>query len=174
MSSDDLTDLLVAARDGDRLALSVVVRRLYPDVVRYCAARVAPEAAEDVAQEVFVRVVRGVGGFRGEASARTWVFAIARNTCADAVRSRVRQRGREQVGLPAAAAALDESPSADDGLDLALLLGELDVDRREAFVLTQLSGMTYSEAAEVLDVPIGTIRSRVARAREDLIALLGD
>lgn len=172
MSTDELTDLLVAAREGDRLALSVVVRRLYPDVVRYCAARVAPEVAEDVAQDVFVRVVRGVEGFRGDASARTWVFAVARNACADAVRGRVRQRGREQVGLPAMASQLDESPSADDGLGLALLLGELDVDRREAFVLTQLSGMTYAEAADVLDVAIGTIRSRVARAREDLIALL--
>lgn len=173
LATDELTDLLLAARNGDRLALSVVVRRLYPDVVRYCAVRVAPAVAEDVAQDVFVRVVRGVDGFRASASARTWVFAIARNACADAVRRRVRQRGRETVGLPATAADLDEVPSAEDGLGLALLLAELDPDRREAFVLTQLSGMTYDEAAGVLDVPIGTIRSRVARARADLIALLG-
>ncbi len=172
MSTDELTDLLVAARDGDRLALSVVVRRLYPDVVRYCATRTAPEVAEDVAQDVFVRVVRSVGGYRAEASARTWVFTIARNTCADAVRGRVRSRGREQVGLPDDAPALDGAPGADDGLGLALLLDELDPDRREAFVLTQLSGMTYAEAAALLDVPIGTIRSRVARARADLVDLL--
>ena len=172
MATDELTDLLVAAGNGDRLALSVVVRRLYPDVVRYCATRVAPEAAEDVAQDVFLRVIRSVEGFRADASARTWVFAIARNACADAVRGRVRRRGREEVGLPLGVEGHGESPGADDGLALELLLDELDADRREAFVLTQLSGMRYDEAAAVLDVPIGTIRSRVARAREDLVKLL--
>lgn len=175
LATDELTDLLVAASAGDRLSLSVVIRRLYPDVVRYCAVRVAPEVADDVAQDVFLRVVRGVEGFEARSSARTWVFAIARNTCADAVRGRVRQRGRELVGLSPDAGdppAGGTTPGADDGLGLALLLDELDDDRREAFVLTQLSGLAYAEAAAVLDVPIGTIRSRVARAREDLIALL--
>lgn len=172
LQSDELTDLLLAAREGDRLALSVVVRRLYPDVVRYCAVRVAPEVAEDVAQDVFLRVVRGVPRFEGRSSARTWVFAIAHNACADAVRGRVRRRDREEVGLPPGAEAGGGAPGADDGLGLALLLDELDAERRDAFVLTQLSGMTYAEAAALLDVPIGTIRSRVARAREDLIRLL--
>ena len=173
LSADDLTDLLVAASSGDRMALSVVIRRLYPDVVRYCAVRVAPEVAEDVAQDVFVRVVRGVERFEGRSSARTWVFAIAHNACADAVRKRVRQRGRELLGLPGDGHHTDEAaPGADAGLDLTLLLDDLDDDRREAFVLTQLSGLSYQDAADVLGVPIGTIRSRVARAREDLVALL--
>lgn len=173
LSADELTDLLVAASSGDRMALSVVIRRLYPDVVRYCAVRVAPDVAEDVAQDVFVRVVRSVDRFEARSSARTWVFAIAHNACADAVRKRVRERGRELVGLPARDAEDEEvTHGADDGLGLLLLLDELDTDRREAFVLTQLSGLSYQDAAEVLDVPIGTIRSRVARAREDLVALL--
>lgn len=155
------------------MALSVVIRRLYPDVVRYCAVRVAPEVAEDVAQDIFVRVVRSVERFEGRSSARTWVFAVAHNACADAVRRRIRTRGREVVGLPTDDGTLaDALPAADDGLGLALLLDELDADRREAFVLTQLSGLSYQEAADVLDVPIGTIRSRVARAREDLVALI--
>lgn len=174
LATDELTDLLVAASAGDRVALSVVVRRLYPDVVRYCAVRVAPAAAEDVAQDVFLRVIDAVEGFEGRSSARTWVFAVARNACADAVRRRVRSRGRETLGLPDAAAGEAATPAADDGLDLALLLEELDDDRREAFSLTQLAGLTYREAAAVLEVPIGTIRSRVARAREDLVALLAD
>lgn len=173
MSTDELTDLLLAARDGDRLALSVVIRRLYPDVVRYCAVQVAPAVAEDVAQDVFLRVTRGVHGFEGRASARTWVFAIARRACVDAVRGRIRRRGREVVGLPDADLG-DETfaAGADSGVEIAALLDELDEDRREAFVLTQLVGSSYAEAAEVLGVPIGTIRSRVARAREDLVALL--
>lgn len=175
MDDDELTTALLAARDGDRLALSGVVRHLWPDVVRYCAVRVAPDVAQDVAQEVFERVTRGVHRYRGDASARTWVFAVARNTCADEVRRRVRRRGREVVVDPAdvpAAAAPDAATAS--GIDLLELLDELDPDRREAFVLTQLSGLAYAEAAEVLGVPIGTIRSRVARARGDLVALLED
>lgn len=174
---DALTRQLLAGADGDRLALSAVVRALYPEVVRYCAVRVAPEVADDVAQEVFLRVTRSAGSFRGDSSARTWVFAVARNTCADAVRRRVRTRDREVVADVEAdhTAALDAAhpqPDAGDGLDLALLLDELDPDRREAFTLTQLSGLSYAEAAAVLDVPVGTIRSRVARARGDLVELL--
>lgn len=174
---DQLTEQLLAAADGDRLALSSVVRALYPEVVRYCAVRVAPEVADDVAQDVFLRVTRSVGSFRGDSSARTWVFAVARNTCADAVRRRVRGRDREVVADVEADHTGDldawrPQPDAGDGLDLALLLDELAPDRREAFVLTQLSGLSYAEAADVLGVPIGTIRSRVARARGDLVALL--
>lgn len=172
--ADALTDLLVAARDGDRTALSVVVRRLYPDVVRYCAVRVAPDAAEDVAQDVFLRVTRSLSTYEARASARTWVFAIAHNACADAVRVRRRRRGREQVDEDPEATAEPRwpGPGADDGLALALLLDDLDDDRREAFVLTQLVGASYAEAAALLDVPIGTIRSRVSRARGDLVAMI--
>ena len=172
---DELTSLLLAARDGDQLALSVVIRRLYPDVVRYCAVRVAPDVAEDVAQDVFLRVTKAVPGFEGRASARTWVLSIARRACVDAVRQRQRRRGREVVGTPDEDTSAWEQHStagADSGVAIELLLDQPDPDRREAFVLTQLVGTSYQEAAEVLEVPIGTIRSRVARAREDLVALL--
>lgn len=171
---DELTELLVAARDGDRWALSLVVRRLYPQIVRYCAVRVAPEEAEDVAQEVFLRVSSSLSSFRARATARTWVFAIARNTCVDAVRRRQRRRGREQLDDDPVASTGWSGPAADDGLALSMLLEQLDDDRQEAFVLTQVVGASYAEAAELLDVPIGTIRSRVARARQDLVGLLAD
>lgn len=174
---DDLTELLLAARDGDRWALSVVVRRTYPDIVRYCATRVAPEVAEDVAQDVFLKVSSAVARFEGRSSARTWLYAIAHHACVDAVRARQRRRGREVLDdAPTERGHTREAtsrlPAADDGLGLTMLLDELDPDRREAFVLTQVVELSYAEAAEVLDVPIGTIRSRVARARRDLTALL--
>lgn len=172
---DELTIQLLAARDGDQLALSVVIRRLYPDVVRYCAVRVAPDVAEDVAQDVFLRVTKAVAGFEGRASARTWVLSIARRACVDAVRQRQRRRGREVVTTlnEDASAWVDHSTAgADSGVAIELLLDQLNPDRREAFVLTQLVGTSYQEAADLLELPIGTIRSRVARAREELIALL--
>jgi RNA polymerase sigma-70 factor (ECF subfamily) len=169
---DHLTEQLLAAARGDRLALSVVVRALWPEIHRFCAVRVAPDVADDVAQQVFLRVTRSAPGFAGRSSARTWVYAIARNTCADAVRARVRRRDREVLTADEVVSDVAAAPAADDGLAVVALLDELDHDRREAFELTALVGASYAEAAEILDVPVGTVRSRVSRARRDLITLL--
>jgi len=170
--ADELTRLAHAARDGDRAALAELVRTSYDAVWRLCAALVDVRAADDLAQETFLRVTTAVRRFRGEASARTWVLAIARRVCIDELRARGRQRRRD-----ASVAELTETAtwSGPDG-EVAVrdLLSHLDVDRRAAFVLTQLFRLTYAEAALVCECPTGTIRSRVARARDDLIRLTAD
>jgi RNA polymerase sigma-70 factor (ECF subfamily) len=163
---DDLTRLALAAADGDRVALAAFVRHSQAEVWRLCAHLVDRDAADDVTQDVFLRAIRSLGSFQATASARTWLLAIARNTCADAVRSRVRRRmlhRRLELGLREAT----HDPSA--VVDLTALLPALDEGRREAFVLTQIVGLSYAEAAEVCECPVGTIRSRVARARAELI-----
>lgn len=162
---DDLTDLLLEAADGDRLALSGFVRRTQADVWRFCAHLVDPTSADDLTQEVYLRAMRSVHRFRGDASARTWLFAIARNTAADEIR---RRRRRRRLPDPEPANAPDDAGL----IALRHLIEALDPDRREAFVLTQVTGLSYAEAAEVCGVPIGTIRSRVARARADLVGHL--
>ena len=98
-----------------------------------------------------------------------YLLAIARNTCADATRSRVRARAHLRALDPAT-----EDASAVDGpwAEVEDLLRGLDLDRREAFVLTQLLDLPYAEAAEVAGCPVGTIRSRVSRARADLLDAL--
>lgn len=163
---DELTRMLDAARDGDRLALSTFIRTTQPDVWRFCAHLVDPTSAEDLTQEVYLRAMRSLRRFRGDASARTWLLAIARNTCADTIRRRSRRRQfqLDQRHLPPD----PHVPAGSGEIDLLLLVHSLEADRREAFVLTQLVGLPYSEAAEICDVPIGTIRSRVARARQQL------
>jgi RNA polymerase sigma-70 factor (ECF subfamily) len=96
--------------------------------------------------------------------------------CADAVRSRRRRRltlVREDAELEALGRG-DDADRVGEGAAVADLLARLDPDRREAFVLTQLLGLPYAEAAEVAGCPVGTIRSRVARARADLVEALGD
>ena len=93
----------------------------------------------------------------------------ARRTCVDATRKRMRQRRIEQRVRGLARDDTLAAPSDESSPDWADLLDKLDDDRRAAFVVTQLNGLRYDEAAEVLGVPIGTIRSRVARAREQLI-----
>ena len=168
MPTDDLTALLLAAQEGDRLALSTWIRSSQAEVWRLCAQLVSREQADDVTQEVFLRAYRALPAFRGDSSARTWLLSIARRTCADAVRD-LRRRRR--------LAALMERPVVEPDFARAVsveaLLGGLDPERRVAFVLTQVVGLSYAEAAEVCDCPVGTIRSRVARARADLVARLG-
>jgi RNA polymerase sigma-70 factor (ECF subfamily) len=160
---DDLTPLLVAAADGDRQALSDLVAGSQADVWRFCAALVGAALADDATQETFIRAWRSARTFRAEASARTWLLAIARRVCYDQMRRRRRHlhldtdRTRDQAADPGAAT------------DLHDLIDRLDPDRRTAFVLTQLHGLSYQEAAEVCGCPVGTIRSRVARARVDLV-----
>lgn len=169
---NDVDAWALAARDGDPVAAAAFVRATQAEVWRFVAALVDPGAADDLTQETYLRAFRALPSFEGRSGARTWLFGIARRVCADHVRATVRRRH-----LLARAAVLDPGPevSATDpagtvGADE--LLARLGRSRREAFVLTQVIGLTYEEAAAVLDVPVGTIRSRVARARADLIAQL--
>jgi RNA polymerase sigma-70 factor, ECF subfamily len=165
---DDLTRGLIAARDGDRHALVTAIRESQADVWRYCAWLVDRSAADDLVQDTYLRMLRALPAYRAEASGRAWLLAIARRTCADALRRRVRRR-RLHDQVPRAVA---ETPDSSRQVALELLIDDLDPDRREAFVLTQLIGCSYEEAAVASGVPIGTVRSRVARARGDLTAAL--
>jgi RNA polymerase sigma-70 factor (ECF subfamily) len=169
---DDLTTLALAAAGGDRFALGAFVRQSQPDVWRLCAHLVDRQAADDLTQEVYLRALPALGSFRADSSARTWLLVIARRTCMDTLRRRTRQRRlRDRLQREyRSSAAPDGDPSS--GLPVAELIAGLAEDRREAFVLTQLLGLPYAEAAEVCGVPIGTIRSRIARARSDLLAAL--
>jgi RNA polymerase sigma-70 factor, ECF subfamily len=168
---DELTRLLRAAQGGDRLALAGFIRGSQAEVWRLCAYLVDRQAADDLTQEVYLRAWTALPGWRGEASARTWLLAIARRTCAQAIRRRLRQ-----VTTPIDMAAGDHQvlPDPAEAVLLSQLIAGLHPQRRTAFVLTQLLGLSYAEAAEVCGCPVGTIRSRVARARADLTNQLRD
>ncbi len=164
-SSDPLRALLDAAREGDDQAVAELVRRTQPDVWRLCSVLGSTGEAEDLVQETYLRALRSLGSYRGDAPVRAWLLSIARNVCADHVRRRERQRRLLDRVRPH---PMDAVSPAHVGIDD--LLDTLGPDRRDAFVLTQLLGLTYEEAAVALDCPIGTVRSRVARARADLLA----
>lgn len=168
---DELARLLVAARDGDRAALVAAVRRAQPDVWRFLAHLDGTGEADDLTQETFVRAFRSLPAYRGEAGGRTWLLGIAHRTWVDAIRRRTRQRRlRDRLGNQ-----LDtHAPDCTGVVEVGDLLARLDPHRRAAFVLTQVVGMRYDEAAATLGVPVGTIRSRVARARRDLVEGLAD
>ena len=168
---DDLTRTALEARDGDVAALGRFVRASQVEVWRLAAHLVDREAADDITQETYERALKALARFRGDSSARTWLLTIARHTCADTIRRRRRMRVREDR---LRALAEDRSERVDEGFELDELLAGLDPDRRASFVLTQVLGYSYAEAAEVCECPVGTIRSRVARARAELAEAWAD
>jgi RNA polymerase sigma-70 factor, ECF subfamily len=173
---ENLERLAAATVDGDPLAAAALVRATQSDVWRLCAALGDRQSADDLTQETYLRAFGSLHRFEGRSSLRTWLLSIARRVCADAVRSRRRRRltlVREDAELEALGSG-DDADRVGEGAAVADLLARLDPDRREAFVLTQLLGLPYAEAAEVAGCPVGTIRSRVARARADLVEALGD
>ncbi|USQ83288.1 sigma-70 family RNA polymerase sigma factor [Streptomyces phaeoluteigriseus] len=175
---ESTTALALAARDGDPDAVERFVRALHRDVVRYVAHLSAdPQAADDLAQDTFLRALGSLHRFEGRCSARTWLLSIARRAVIDSLRhtaARPRLSDVRDWRLAVEHAQPRGLPGFDDGVALLDLLAALPDERREAFTLTQLLGLPYAEAAAVSDCPVGTVRSRVARARVTLMGLLAE
>ena len=171
---DELTRLARAAGRSDTAAFAMLIQRTQSDVWRLCAHLVDPAAADDLAQDTYLRAIGALKGFRGDAPVRTWLLTIARRVCAAEIGARLRDR---QLATRLAAmpqAGLGQAPEAGSRAAVAQLIAGLEPDRRAAFVLTQMIGCSYAETAAICDCPVGTIRSRVARAREDLIAMTAE
>ncbi|MGW6200804.1 sigma-70 family RNA polymerase sigma factor [Kribbella sp. NPDC055110] len=172
---DRSTQLAIAARDGDLVALDNFIRALHHDVRRYVAHLSAdPHSADDLTQETFLRALQSLHRFEGRSSARTWLLSIARRTVADDLR---RKAARPRISRHDWQRAAEQTqprdlPGFEDGIALTELLNEIPGDRREVFVLTQLAGVPYAQTAARLGCPIGTVRSRVSRARTTLADLL--
>ncbi|MFD4573972.1 sigma-70 family RNA polymerase sigma factor [Streptomyces sp. NPDC058417] len=177
-ADESITAWALAARTGDAVAVERFVRALHRDVHRYVAHLCAdPQAVDDLAQDTFLRALGSLHRFEGRSSARAWLLSIARRAVIDSYRyaaARPRLSDTADWQLAVELAQPRGLPGFDDGVALLDLLACLPEERREAFVLTQLLGLPYAEAAEVSDCPIGTVRSRVARARTALLALLDD
>lgn len=163
---DARADRLAAlARAGDAEAFEDLCRLLADDVWRYCHALLGDrEQAFDATQDTFARAVTGIRRWRGDAPFRVYLLVMARRAVADLLRAEQRRRrlvsSAEPVDPPA--------PAGTGSVELAELIDQLDPDQRQAFVLTRVLGLRYDEAAVVAGVAIGTIRSRVHRARARL------
>ncbi|GIJ40790.1 RNA polymerase sigma factor [Micromonospora andamanensis] len=170
---DPATEWALAARGGDPVAQAAFVRATQAEVWRFAAALVDPDSADDLTQETYLRAFRALPAFAGRSSARTWLLGIARRACADHLRTVVRRRRLDQR-LSAHAHTDVPHPDPAGQLGATDLVRRLTAERRGAFVLTQLLGLSYAEAAAVEGVPVGTIRSRVARARAELVDAVGE
>ncbi len=163
---DQLTVLAMRAKTGDRQALDEFVVETLHDVLGVCRYLGRPVDPDDLAQETYTRALGSLHRFRGDGSARAWLLSIARRVCADATRRQIRSR---QLDEKLIADLINENHQDEAWFEVDDLLAVLDDERRAAFVLTQLIGLSYEETAETMGCPIGTIRSRVARARQQLL-----
>jgi RNA polymerase sigma-70 factor (ECF subfamily) len=171
--------LVAAAQAGDRDALDRLIRAHYDRIHAVCRRITGNESdAADAAQEALIAMVRGLHRFDGRSAFSTWVYRIATNASLDELRRRrrrplavVHDDDRADLELADLGSARPFEQIADrDALEAALL--EVPEDFRIPVVLRDVADLDYQEIADTLDVPIGTVKSRIARGRGMLAAAL--
>lgn len=177
-------ELAEAARHGDNAAVEELLRshmqRIHSTCRRLCRDR---GDAEDAAQEALVAIARGLEGFDGRSSVSSWIYRITTNACIDELRRRRRRPepsgdAEEPIDRFSTKGVSDEpleaAISAEQRVMLLDALAELGEDYRIAVVLRDVADLDYAAIAEATDVPVGTVRSRIARGRGRLARILGD
>jgi RNA polymerase sigma-70 factor (ECF subfamily) len=174
---DGERQLVAAARGGDHRAFEALVLKYQERIYRLIQRMISSsDVVDDLAQEVFIRAYRSIGDFKGESSLYTWLYKIALNLCRNHYRTRGRKPAHEEldeadgaIGLEAAGGTPEDEVSRREFWDqLRRGLDELPAEQREAVVFCDLEGMSYEEMANVIGVPIGTVRSRIFRGRRAL------
>jgi RNA polymerase sigma-70 factor (ECF subfamily) len=165
-TDSEITDLL---RHDRRAAFTMLLERYQNKVVRLAYSILGNRTlAEEAAQEAFVKVWKALPRYDGTAALSTWLYAIARNTCLDELRRNAlrREMPLEEVGLSGGAAPPDGK------LDAARVLARLPEMYRRVLALFYLEGRSYDEVAEMLGLPLGTVKSHLYRAKAAAAALI--
>ncbi len=165
--------LVAQASAGDATAFERLVRE-HADAVYGHALRFFGDAAtaEDAVQEVFLKVFRSLASFDGRASFSTWLYRVTRNVCLDMFRQGRRRPIPVDVLEAPHPESADFSQAVVDSEAVETAIAALPPEDRDALNAVALFGLSYVEAASVLDVPVGTVKSRVFRARRTVIAML--
>lgn len=174
-------ELVRAAAGGDTEAFARLVRtyenKIYSLAFRMCGSA---DDASDIAQEAFLAAWRGLPSFRGDSGFATWLYRLTSNAAIDYLRRQKKQRGDislddEELGLD----AVDTGPGPQDAAErtevrsvVAAGLQELSEGHRQVLVLREIQGLSYEEIADVLEVDLGTVKSRISRARSALRKIL--
>lgn len=172
-------ELVRRAQRGERGAFDLLVLRYQHKVIKLVARLLRdPTEAEDVAQESFIKAYRALGSFRGDSAFYTWLYRIAVNTARNTMASRQRRPLRYEAGLSETEQSVVDSRLRHVDTPEAVALSaeirdrvnrtveELPEDLSTAIVLREIEGLSYEEIAEAMDCPVGTVRSRIFRARE--------
>lgn len=165
---DSITEALLLAQDGDQEATREFLVAVEPHIRRFCMWRMRHvDAVDDLTQETLLRALRGLASFQGQATGVAWTLGIARRVCLDHLRNQARHDRRVE-----AVSGTLRHEGVDSGSDSILAIRELverlPDDLREAFVLVRVFGFSYADVAAILRCPLGTVQSRVSRARATL------
>jgi RNA polymerase sigma-70 factor (ECF subfamily) len=178
--SEEITDeqLVARAQAGDTRAFEVLVRKYQHKIVQLVGRLVGEGDAPDVAQETLIKAWRALKGFQGNSAFYTWLYRIGINTAKNHLVSRGRRPSNQDIDMADAEQYGHTEFLSDVDTPEAVLLSEeikdkvteviarLPPDLRQAITLRELEGLSYEEIAEVMECPIGTVRSRIFRARE--------
>lgn len=183
MAKDTDKELVRRVKKGDRHAFELLFSRYQHKILnlisRYLRDR---EDVEDVAQETFIKAFRALPRFRGESAFYTWLYRIAINTAKNHLVARSRRPPGTDIDVDDAeymdgTEALRESESPESAFardelsaEIDLAISQLPEDLRSAVTLREFDGLTYEQIAEIMDCPVGTVRSRIFRAREAIDA----
>nr|WP_309572036.1 sigma-70 family RNA polymerase sigma factor [Deinococcus sp.] len=165
-------DQLVRLAVRDERAFEALVTRHAPAVHRLAALTVGPGAADDVVQEVFIALHRGLKSFRGEAALSTWLHRVTLNACYKVLGARKSIPFEQTVEPAAPHDPVQVGEQHDLRARLTHALGTLPPDQREAVTLREISGLDYAEIAALTGVELGTVKSRINRGRAALRDLL--
>jgi len=185
MSEEQTDEQLVArAQEGNARAFELLVRKYQHKIVQLVSRLVGESDAPDVAQETFIKAYRALNGFRGQSAFYTWLYRIGINTAKNHIVSRGRRPANQDIDIADAEQYGHTEHLSDMDTPESLLLSDeikqkvaevihkLPADLRQAITLRELEGLSYEEIAEVMDCPIGTVRSRIFRAREAIDAVV--
>lgn len=158
------------ARDGDPVAFAALVR-LYDPQLRAYAFRILgdPATMDDALQNAYLNAFRAIRRFRGDASFKNWMYRIVHNACIDLIRRR-----RDEVELSEDVAVVDDLAGAGSArVDIVAAFQRMTPEHRAVLALVDVEGLDYVAAADVLGIPVGTVRSRLNRARAAMRTELG-
>jgi RNA polymerase sigma-70 factor, ECF subfamily len=186
MSDLEQTDeqLVARAQEGETRAFELLVRKYQHKIIQLVSRLVGEADAADVAQETFIKAYRALAGFRGQSAFYTWLYRIGINTAKNHIVSRGRRPANQDIDIADAEQYGHTEHLSDVDTPESVLLSEeikqkvaevihkLPADLRQAITLRELEGLSYEEIAEVMDCPIGTVRSRIFRAREAIDAVV--
>lgn len=176
------TELIKRCQQGDADAFDELVEKYQSQIINIAYGMLSnTEDAYDAAQEVFVRIYKSIGGFKGKSSLSTWVYRIVSNVCNDMLRKR--QRSASVVSINSVRDndddkeldIVDDAPTPEELLELSeaqrtlrLAISELSAEYREIITLSDIEQLRYEEIADILRCPVGTVKSRLNRARNAL------
>ena len=168
------TTLLKRAQEGDSLAIERLIE-LYQDTIFSMALSFTrnPHQAEDLAQEAWIKILRGLPSFRQESKFSTWMYRVTMNTFLNA--NRAVKREQEIMGTLETSEVEPEHVGVrvETALDVQEAVRELSIDFRSVVLLRYVADLSYKEIASVLDLPLGTVQSRLKRGLEKLGSQLG-